>query len=195
MLVAFRFLTGLTVASVTLDPSFLSDIFVVEERGKAMALANLAPLMGPLAGPVIGGYMSQKIGWRWTFWLPAILGVCVELGFVLMFRETHKVRIIQKKSQRLRMQTGNQALSSIYSEPKAAQIFSQALIRPLRLLIWSPVFILLALYVAIIFGLLYLLLTSITEAFTISYGFSNGKASLAFLGIGIIIVLIRKRLG
>ena len=184
MLVAFRFLTGLTVASVTLDPSVVGDMFVVEERGKVMAIANLAPLIGPIAGPIIGGYMSQAIGWRWTFWLPAILGAIVETGFVLLFRETYKVKIIQKKVRRLRQKTANHSLRSIYGDPSSTEIFSRSFIRPVQMFFVSPVLFSLSVYVAAVFGYLYLLLTSITEAFENTYDFSAGSASLTFLGLG-----------
>ncbi|KAL8836949.1 MAG: hypothetical protein Q9170_002710 [Blastenia crenularia] len=183
--VAFRFLTGLTVASVTLDPSVIGDMFAVEERGKAMAIGNLAPLLGPIAGPIIGGYMSQKYGWRWTFWLPAILGGVVELGFILLFRETYKVKIIQQKVRLMGKNTGDNTFVSAYGEPRLGEIFSQSLIQPIRMLLLSPVLCAVSGYVAVVFGYLYILLTSITETFESSYDFSTGAASLTFLGLGI----------
>lgn len=184
MLVAFRFLSGLTVASFTLDPIVVGDMFVVEERGKAMAIASLAPLIGPIAGPVIGGYMSQAIDWTRKFWLPAILRGIVELGVVLLFRETYKVRSIQQKVRRLRRQTANPSLRSAYGDPRPADIFTKSLVRPMRMLILSPVLCSIAVYVAMVFGYLYMLLISITETFETTYGFPIRSASLTFVGLG-----------
>lgn len=182
--IAFRFLSGFTVASVTLDPSVVGDMFVNEERGKAMALANLAPLLGPIAGPVIGGYLSQHAGWRWTFWLPAILGGVVEIGFVFLFRETYKVTILKREVRRQRGQPGERAIVSAYGDPRPKEIFGQSLLRPAQMLFSSPILFSLSLYVAIVFGYLYLILTSMTETFESTYHFSTGSASLAFIGLG-----------
>lgn len=185
MLVALRFFIGLAVASVTLDPGVIGDIFAPKQRGKAMALANLPPLIGPIAGPIIGGYMSQAIGWRWTFWLPAILGAFVECGFIILFRETYKVTIIQRKVRRLRRERNNPALQSAYGDLDPGDIFSVAILRPLQMLLSSSALFVLSMYVAAVFGYLYLLLTSITETFQTRYGFSTGSTSLTFLGLGI----------
>lgn len=38
-----------------------------------MAIFGAGPMMGPVAGPIIGGFLSQAKGWRWVFWLLSIL--------------------------------------------------------------------------------------------------------------------------
>ncbi|KAF3023721.1 hypothetical protein E8E14_014072 [Neopestalotiopsis sp. 37M] len=50
MLVAFRFLNGMAVVSTALNPSTVGDLFPVEQRGNAMAIAGLAPMLGPVVG-------------------------------------------------------------------------------------------------------------------------------------------------
>ena len=186
MLIAFRFLNGVTVASVTLGPSIVGDLFITEERATAMAIMNLAPLLGPVAGPIVGGYMSQNIGWRWLWWFVAILAGVLEVGFIRLFRETYKVKILQQKAIRLQKATGNLAYKVEYKAAAQDKNFLlHSMLRPLRMLIFSPVVSLLAVYVALVFGYLYLLLTSITEVFEDIYGFSTGTASLTFLGLGI----------
>lgn len=53
------------------------------------------------------------------------------------------------------------------------------------MLFLSPIVFLLSLYVAVIYGYLYLLFTTITEVFEENYHFSEGSVGLAYLGIGI----------
>ena len=53
------------------------------------------------------------------------------------------------------------------------------------MLIFSPFVSLLTVYVALVFGYLYLLLTSITEVFEGIYDFIIGRVSLTFLSLGI----------
>ncbi len=64
MLVAFRFINGIGDASIALNPSIVGDMFIQEERGLRLAMVGLPSLIGPGAGPVIGGYLTQNEGWR-----------------------------------------------------------------------------------------------------------------------------------
>ncbi|KAJ1750533.1 Dityrosine transporter 1, partial [Coemansia sp. RSA 1591] len=52
----------------------ISDIYPREQRGTALGIYYLGPLLGPCLGPLIGGYIGQDAGWRWVFWVLAILG-------------------------------------------------------------------------------------------------------------------------
>jgi multidrug resistance protein len=73
MLIVFRFMMGFTGSTpVTNGSGTISDMFPVEERGKAMAVWAMGPLLGPCIGPLAGGYMIEALGWRWVFWVIAI---------------------------------------------------------------------------------------------------------------------------
>lgn len=60
-----------------------------------------------------------------------------------------------------------------------------SIVRPTKMLFLSPIVFILSLYVAIIYGYLYLLFTTMTEVFEEQYGFSQGSVGLAYLGIGV----------
>ncbi len=51
----------------------IADLLPKEERGAATALFTAEPLLGPAIGPIIGGFVTQALGWRWTFYLVLIL--------------------------------------------------------------------------------------------------------------------------
>ena len=53
------------------------------------------------------------------------------------------------------------------------------------MLIFSPIVLLLSIDMAIVYGYLYLLFTTITEVFQSTYGFSQGSVGLTYLGLGI----------
>jgi multidrug resistance protein len=73
-LLVFRLFAGISGSSpVTLGAGSVADMFAREERGMAMAIYGLGPLLGPVVGPIAGGYLSQAQGWRWVFWLLAIV--------------------------------------------------------------------------------------------------------------------------
>ena len=195
MFIAFRFLNGITVGAIVLNPSIVGDLFVTEKRGNAMAIEGIAPLIGPVLGPVIGGYVSQAIGWRWLFWLAAIVAGVTEIGFLAFFRETYKVRILEIKAARLRKSTGDDSYRSVHHVTHTMVGFlTVSVMRPARMLVLSPVIFLLGLYVALVYAYTYVLLTTLTEVFETKYGFSTGSASLTFLGLGTPTIFHRKYL-
>lgn len=183
MLVAFRFLNGMACAPLTLNPSIVGDLFAQEQRGSAMAVSSMLPVLGPVLGPVIGGYLTQTKGWRWTFWLITILAGSCELCFLLFFRETYKVKIIQKKTDKLRKDK-NEDLRSKYANASSQQAFNKAAFRPVRIFAFSPAVAVLSIYVSFMYGYLYIVLTTITEVFAKYYRFSQGPLGLTFLGLG-----------
>jgi multidrug resistance protein len=83
-LIAFRFLNGIAgVAPLTIGAGSIADMIPVEGRGKAMAVWAMGPLVGPVVGPLCGGFLAAAKGWRWVFWLLAILVCCCEFMQVL----------------------------------------------------------------------------------------------------------------
>lgn len=186
MLIAFRFLSGLSVASIILNPGIVGDLFVKEQRGHAMSIVSLAMMTGPIMGPIVGSYLGQKAGWRWTFWLPTILCGAFEGFFVIFYRETYKVEILKRRVHRLQKATGNEKLRSKYDHKKSpSRIFREAIFRQLGILLFSPIVLLLSLYVSVVYGYLYLIITTLTEVFEAQYRFSPSSVGLVFLGLGV----------
>jgi multidrug resistance protein len=73
-LLVFRLFAGISGSGpVTLGAGSVADMFARQERGVAMSIYGLGPLLGPVIGPIAGGYLSQAQGWRWVFWLLAIV--------------------------------------------------------------------------------------------------------------------------
>ncbi|KUJ22371.1 MFS transporter-like protein [Mollisia scopiformis] len=60
----------------------VGDLYFVHERGKRMALTNLAVFGGAFFTPILVGKITHTIGWWWTFYFVAIFaGVCLPLVF------------------------------------------------------------------------------------------------------------------
>ena len=86
MFIVMRILGGGAAASVqAVGAGTIADIWEVRERGKAMGLFYLGPLMGPFLAPVIGGALAEALGWRSTLWFLVVYGgvMLVLLTFVL----------------------------------------------------------------------------------------------------------------
>ena len=66
-LIVFRLLTGIGgSACLTIGGGVVSDLFEPEERGMAMSIFSAGPLFGPVLGPICGGFIAQRAGWRWV---------------------------------------------------------------------------------------------------------------------------------
>ena len=90
------------------------------------------------------------------------------------------------KAARLRKETGNAALVSKMDRGLTPrQLFLRAIIRPTKLLIMSPIVLLLSLLCAFVFGLLFILFTTFPTVFEEQYHFSTGVSGLSYLGVGI----------
>ncbi|KAI4160852.1 MAG: hypothetical protein LQ342_005377 [Letrouitia transgressa] len=110
----------------------------------------------------------------------------VFVATILSMRESYATVILERKARRLRKETGNPHLRSVLDtgkEPKELLQFS--LVRPLKMLFMSPIVFLLSLYMATIYGYLYLMFTTFPRVFEGQYNFSNGSVGLTYLGAGI----------
>lgn len=100
-------------------------------------------------------------------------------------RETNHAVILRRKAVQQRKETGIENLTPKLSRDETVkQKLARAIIRPVKLLIFSPIVLLVSLYTGIIFGLVFLLFTTFPSVFEDVYGFSPGVAGLAYLGLG-----------
>ncbi|KAH7367026.1 polyamine transporter 3 [Plectosphaerella cucumerina] len=194
MMLAFRFFMGLAGSvPITIGSGSIADMMPIEQRGRAMSAWALGPLLGPCVGPVAGGYLIKAAGWAWTFWLTAIVGgIFIPCSFILM-KETYGPTILENRVRRLRKETGNKDLRSALTPTQpTAEKWRHAIVRPLKLLILTPIVTVMALYIAVAYGILYLMITTFSFVYRDQYGFDEGEAGLTFLpaGIGMMIGVV-----
>ncbi|PGH34121.1 hypothetical protein GX50_03084 [[Emmonsia] crescens] len=186
-LIVFRFLAGSAGSCpLTIGAASLADMIKQEKRGAAMGAWALGPLIGPVVGPIAGGYLTEAMGWRWTFWILAIASGAVTINTFLFMSESCHPILLERKRKRLVKETGNQNLKSVLDTGKTSkELFLFAIVRPTKMLFLSPIVLLLSLFMALVYGYLYLLFTTFTNVFVQQYHFSTGSAGLSFLGIGV----------
>ncbi|OTA99700.1 hypothetical protein M426DRAFT_16165 [Hypoxylon sp. CI-4A] len=186
-LLGFRFLAGLFGSCViTNSGGSFADMLPPEKRGVVMSFFIMGPILGPIIGPIGGGFLAAKMGWRWVFWLVTIVAGFVAIMMLLFTKETYGPVILQRRAARLRKETGNPRLHAKNRDGLSPwAILRHDIVRPFRLLIRSPLSIICALYMAIVYGTLNLLITSISEVYQETYGFAPNISGLAFLGLGI----------
>src|SRR5690606_19361998 len=90
----------------------IADMITQDKRGAAMSIVAIGPLLGPIIGPVVGGFLADAKGWRWVFWVIAILIGFLAVLMPVFMRETYAPVLMERKAARLRKETGNDALRS-----------------------------------------------------------------------------------
>ncbi|KAJ5737922.1 hypothetical protein N7493_001077 [Penicillium malachiteum] len=101
-LLAFRFFTGLGVGG-----GVLGDTFRAEERGSAIAVFSLAPLLSRSLGPTIGGFIAENTSWRWVFYATSIATGIAQVAGIFFLRETYTPQLLKIKVIKLRKETGD----------------------------------------------------------------------------------------
>ncbi|KAK4206665.1 putative mfs multidrug protein [Rhypophila decipiens] len=187
MLIAFRFFQGcFGSAPVTNGGGTIADLIAQEKRGGVIAIYALGPILGPVIGPVAGGYLVAGRGWRWVFWVLAMIGGFFTIISFLFLRETYPTVLLKRKTDRLIKETGNTQLRSKRdSGLTAKQLFIRAILRPSKILILSPIVLVTSLYTGVVYGYQYLMFATFTSVFQEQYGFPTNSVGLTFLGIGV----------
>lgn len=181
--IAARALTGLAVASNVLNPAIVGDIFASHERGSAMSLIMLAPLLGGAVGPAAAGAIAQKFGWRAVIWMGAgVAGVC-EFLFLTCFGETYEVTILKRRAVDLRQKTGDDSLRTAYDEDEEGdwKKLLNAIWRPIIVLAGSGVLQSLSLYGAVSFTYFYVLATTLSDVLEDVYKLPTSLTGVSFM--------------
>ncbi|KAK9470593.1 major facilitator superfamily domain-containing protein [Dipodascopsis tothii] len=189
MFMIFRALSGiLGCAGMVVGSGTISDIFRQEDIGSATAYFFLGPIAGPVLGPIVGGFVAQHLGWRWTFRVILLFGAIITLLHVLLVPETNPAVLLERKAKKLnKLHHRNDLISIIYSRSKKQAPFHRlcsGIMRATKLLIFSPIVLLFAIYMSIAYAYLYVFLTTIPTVFSTKYGWSTSLTGLAYIGIG-----------
>ena len=88
-MVLFRLVQGLFGASlVPLSQAVLLDINPPQKVGQAMAVWGAGIMVGPILGPMLGGWLTETYNWRWVFYINVPIGIVTFLGLSAYLSET-----------------------------------------------------------------------------------------------------------
>jgi DHA1 family multidrug resistance protein-like MFS transporter len=172
---------------LTVVAAVFSDMFDNRSRGLAITVFSIMVFSGPLMAPFIGGFinMNKHLGWRWTEYLTGIMAVLAFTLNILFLKETYPPVILVEKAAELRRRTKNWGIHAKQEEIEVdfRELVEKNFSRPLRMLVTEPIVLLLSIYMAFIYGLLYLFLTAYPLVFQGVHHMNSGVGGLPYFGI------------
>ncbi|KAL4812788.1 major facilitator superfamily domain-containing protein [Aspergillus spinulosporus] len=183
-----RFLMGfLGCSPLAVVGGAMADFWDPVDRAVAIALFSAATFVGPVLGPIVGGFLTDSyLGWRWTAWITLIASGSFGAIAWFVVPETYHLVLLQRRAAKLRKETGNQNLYAFldHHRPTFGDIVRKYLFRPVQMLMLEPILILITLYLALVYGILYLFFEAYPVSFQEERGWTNeGIAGLPFIGI------------
>lgn len=185
--IILRFFAGAFGSSpLTNAGGVIADCFPARQRGLAMSIFAAAPFLGPALGPVAGGFLGEAAGWRWVMGLMAAFsGLAFFVGTAVV-PETYAPVLLQRRAEQLSKKTGKVYRSQVEIDRGSQSLgktMKTALTRPWILLFREPIVLLMSLYMAIVYGTLYMLFAAFPIVFQQGRGWSTGIGGLAFIGV------------
>ncbi|EEB95901.1 hypothetical protein MPER_05059 [Moniliophthora perniciosa FA553] len=148
-LIAFRFLAGLgSSVPISTGSSLISDLFVEAERAGPTSVSLLGILMGPPLGPVMGGYLTQTVGFKYCFVVSSALCGAAFVVASLYLKETYGPVIREGLARQGSSSTGDVLATTDEAQEHPSKFLFQSFVRPFELLIKSFVCFVFSLYAA-----------------------------------------------
>ncbi|KAF2175460.1 synaptic vesicle transporter [Zopfia rhizophila CBS 207.26] len=187
-MLAFRLLSGFgACAADAIAGGILGDLWRAEERGRAFAIFMAAPLLGPALGPICGAFISEGTDWRWVFWITSIASAVVIIVAFFFLHETYEPRLEQvgwrkTKSENKATEKTKEAANKI---KPFMELMRTNLQRPFRMLGTQLIVQLLATYMALLYGTMFLFLFMYPRMWTQQYHQSIRIGSLNYISAAI----------
>lgn len=125
---------------------------------------------------MVSGFITQYTSWRWNFWVVFIIATIIYFIILVSLPETYAPRLLERKIARAGLNNTR--------EPRFTR-FTQSLRRPWIMLFTEPILFALSLYMAFIYGVLYLDFTAYPVVFQTARGWSLSISGFSFSGIGV----------
>ena len=195
-LIICRFFAGVFASpGVSIASATISDMAAPIHRAIPMAFYYSIPFNGSLLGYVclsnpkfallilhsvlIGGFVVEGKGWRWTQWT-MLFFIIAFVSPVIFMRESYKKSILESRAKRLGVGGPSGPQRSLGQNFQ--YFMTKTVIRPVHMLLTEPIVGLVCLYSSFQFALLYTFVVASPYTFSNVYDFSLGAQGLSFVG-------------
>ncbi|WBW74212.1 spermidine family transmembrane transporter [Schizosaccharomyces osmophilus] len=186
-----RFFSGLFAgAPIVSSGGVMADLWNPAHRATAMVFYAFFVVSGADFGPIISSLLSRgsDTAWRWPLWFMVIVQSAILLINMIVIDETYVPVILAKKARSLRLSTKNWGLHAAHDQYKldAKEFITFHLLRPFAMLA-TPIVFFIALFASYVYGILYIVLTTIPYTFEMSRNWKGTVGTLPmiamFLGV------------
>jgi multidrug resistance protein len=207
-MLAARFFLGCGGSTFgTMVGGILADIWQTSERNTAMTLFTGATMFGTGLGPLISGFVTQNLSWRWVFYLQIISSGTLVALVTIFFKETRGSILLSRKAKRLnrwyeqleearcmgmevRGPEGGTSCQRIRWKVKSdedrvslSRMIAVSLYRPIHLLFTEPVVFWFSLWISFSWAVLYLQFGALPLVYQTNHGFDLQQTGAVFAAI------------
>ncbi|KAK5080146.1 hypothetical protein LTR24_008649 [Lithohypha guttulata] len=179
-LITCRFFAGVFASPAISNASAtIVDYTAGRYRAVSLAFYYSVPFFGAVVGPLIGGFLVESKGWRWTQWATLFFIVAFYIP-IIFTKESYKKTILQRRAKK----RGVTYPTTKRTLPESIKYFAMTLfLRPLHMIATEPIVTLVCMYNGFMFGLLYTMVVASPWVYQHYYGFGLTGQSLSFLGL------------
>lgn len=121
------------------SPGTVVDLSKPEYLAFTLSMWSIAPMNAPSTGGLIGGFVFQYLGWRWSNWIILIMGG-VAIGMMTTCKETYHPTILKRKAARMRKELDDPRWWCQYDQKRSMwELLKINLSRPFILAFTEPI--------------------------------------------------------
>jgi MFS family permease len=185
ILVARFFCAFFGAVMIANSPGTVVDLAHPDYLAFTLSIWSIAPMNAPSTGGIIGGFVFQSLGWRWSNWI-ILAGGGAGIAMMATCKETYAPTVLKRKVARLRKETGDDRWWCQFDQRVSTwDLMKTNLSRPFVLAATEPILWFMNLWISLVYGILYLCFVAYPIVFSQHRGWAPGIAGLAFVGIGI----------
>lgn len=182
-----RFFAGFFAgAPVVSSGGVLADMFRPAVRGISLVFYALLVVAGTSIGVIITSLLTQgsDTAWRWGCWFIVMLEGVIFIIDALFLSESYVPVLLARRAKKLRITTRNWAYHAKLDEWELdiREFFTMHVLRPLAMFA-TPIVFCIAIYASFVFGVLYLVVTSIEITFQMAHGWTGTVGTLPLLAL------------
>ncbi|KAL3425439.1 Polyamine transporter 4-like protein 1 [Phlyctema vagabunda] len=178
-LLILRFFAGVFGSPpLAVSAATATDLFPAAQRCVGAAPVAVIAIVGPVLGPLVGAYVAERKGWRWTQWTSLFFIISAYIPTLIM-KETYSKVLLREKAKRI----GKEVIAGPKGATALKLIATITLIRPMHMLFNEPMVICSSIYVAFLFGTVYSCFVAFPYVFTVVYGFTPEQNGLPFIAL------------
>ncbi|CAF1377491.1 unnamed protein product [Adineta steineri] len=190
--IILRFFAGAFGSSAFANSSgTIADLYPANQRGLPLTIFAAAPFLGPVFGSIIGGFTGAAIGWRWIQGIMAIFTGILSIIGIVGLPETYAPVLLYRRAEKLRKITDlfYRSKFEAKSQVTLSHLLKISFSRPWIFLFREPIVLFFAIYMAVIYGIMYMLLGAFPIVYHEQKGWAPGIDGLPFLGMALGIVI------